>query len=97
MQPLRRAWARRVVLSPEIDYHIRLVNPPGGDFDLYLYSGTPSPTGTPRILATSTNAGLGGQEYIIYTSPEQDDRAIIVVKRITGCGVFELTNPNYLR
>ncbi len=90
----RRAWARRVVLSPEIDCRVILANPPDGDFDLYLYSGTPNPTGTPRILASSTNAAPGDQESIAHTPAEQDDRAILVVKRVTGWGQFQLTNPN---
>ena len=90
----RRAWARRVVLSEGVQYQVELLNPGGGDFDLYLYSGTPGPTGCPCILASSTGPGRGIDESISYTCLEPDDQAILVVKRIAGAGEFQLTSSH---
>lgn len=87
----RRAWARTVELSARAQYRIELRNPNGGDFDLYLYSATPSPTGTPVILESSTSGSKGTDERIEYPSESNTD-AILVVKRISGSGQFELTS-----
>jgi subtilisin family serine protease len=87
----RRAWARTVKLSADTTYSIELRNPNGGDFDLYLYNAAPSPTGTPVILDWSTSDSKGTDERIDYTSESSTD-AILVVKRISGSGVFEITS-----
>ena len=86
----RRAWARKVVLSAKSRYDLQLMTPAGGDFDLYLYSATPSSTGTPQILASSVNAGLGVDESIFYTSTSEAGKAVLVVKRVAGDGEFRL-------
>lgn len=91
----KRAWARRVSLSPGRTYSLTLYNPLDGDFDLYLYSGEPSSTGTPQILASSTNPDVDVDELLSYTATEADSRAILVVKRISGFGEFRLNDPSY--
>ena len=89
----RRVWARKVRLSQGTAFEPLLTVPVGGDFDLYLYSVTPSSTGTPTILASSTNAGTGLNESISYT-PAADTNALLVVKKISGSGTFTLaTQP----
>ncbi|MBN2314747.1 MAG: chitobiase/beta-hexosaminidase C-terminal domain-containing protein, partial [Sedimentisphaerales bacterium] len=85
----RRAWARTVRLSMGGSYNIQLDNPSGCDFDLYLYSATPSATGTPELLAWSTSVSPGADERIDY-SPNQNMDALLVVKRVSGSGTFQL-------
>ena len=67
----RRAWARGVNLTAGVAFAPSLTVPAGGDFDLYLYSDTPSPYGTPVLLASSTNAGNGAGETFSYTAPRR--------------------------
>ncbi len=86
----RRVWARKISLQQGVQVAATLTVPSGGDFDLYLYSNTPSSTGTPTILAASTNAGTGLNESISYT-PAADTDALLVVKRVSGSGTFVLT------
>jgi subtilisin family serine protease len=86
----RRVWARKIRLQQGVQVAATLTVPSGGDFDLYLYSGTPSSTGTPTILAASTRAGTGLSESISYT-PAADANALLVVKRVSGSGTFVLT------
>ncbi len=85
----RRAWAAAADLSAARGIDLTLDNPPTGDFDLYLYSMTPSETGTPVLLASSTAAGLGADESLSYT-PQTPTSVLLVVKRISGSGSFEL-------
>jgi len=85
----RRAWARTVHLSAGRRYNIELVNPSGCDFDLYLYSAIPSSTGTPRLLDWSTSAIRGADEQIDYLAGTSTD-ALLVVKRVSGNGRFQL-------
>ncbi|UCD52654.1 MAG: S8 family serine peptidase, partial [Phycisphaerales bacterium] len=85
----RRVWARSVSLVGGSDIKLSLDNPSGGDFDLYLYDATPSDTGTPVILASSTRFGEGVDESLTYT-PDVSDQALLVVKRVTGSGAFEV-------
>jgi len=77
------------------------------DFDLYLYSVEPSQTGTPIILASSTTENvlfppvLGGrppsipsfEESITYPA-ENDTKALLVIKRISGSGDFKLSSSS---
>jgi subtilisin family serine protease len=98
----RRAWARRVKLSPGQDYRITLTNPDTGDYDLYVYSTEPTPTGTPEFLCTpSTKEVFGGTETVDITAQEwsalsqnqvnavdEYGEAIVVVKRVRGHGLF---------
>ncbi len=88
----RRAWARSVEMTAGVAYKIKLDNPSDGDFDLYLYSAEPSQTGAPVFLDTpSTNVGVHVDEIIEYIPPV-DVSGIIVVKRISGYGRFELSS-----
>jgi subtilisin family serine protease len=86
----RRAWARKVELPAGSAFEPILIVPAGGDFDLYLYSATPSAYGTPVILASGTSAGTGINESLSYT-PAADANALLIVKRVSGSGTFELT------
>jgi hypothetical protein len=87
----RRAWARSVNLPAGSTFSPSLVVPGGADFDLYLYSGSPSAYGTPVLLASSTSAGSGTAEAISYT-PLASTSALLVVKRVSGSGTFTLTS-----
>jgi hypothetical protein len=89
----RRVWARTVALVAGQSFIPTLTVPAGGDFDLYLYSGTPSAYGTPTLLASSTSAGTGGSETFTYTAASSGI-ALIVVKRVSGSGTFTLTTPD---
>ena len=86
----KRVWARHVALTNGTDFAPTLTNPAGGDFDLYLYSGTPSAYGTPVLLASSTTAGTGGTESFSIT-PASNATGYLVVKRVSGSGTFNLT------
>ena len=88
----RRAWATTVSLTSGRAFQANLTVPATGDFDLYLYSSTPSPYGTPVILAASTQAGLGVSEACTFT-PASNTTALLVVKRISGSGTFSLLAP----
>jgi PKD repeat protein len=85
----RRVWARTVNLPAGRNFNVVLTNPAAGDFDLYLYSATPSAYGTPVLLAASTQAGNGAMETLNYT-PASDQGALLVVKRVSGSGTFSL-------
>jgi subtilisin family serine protease len=86
----RRVWATTVNLSNGYVFTATLTVPGGGDFDLYLYSSTPSAYGTPVLLASSTQAGNGTIESLT-NSPGANTNAVLVVKRISGSGTFALT------
>ena len=85
----RRAWAAKINLIAGCGIDISLDNPSTGDFDLYLYSGIPSDTGTPIILAAGTRDGTGVDETISYT-PDDDAMVLLVVKRVSGSGTFKI-------
>ena len=85
----RRAWARTVHFSAGQRYNIELVNPPGCDFDLYLYSTIPNSNGTPQLLSWSTSDIRGADEQINHPAENSTD-ALLVVKRISGTGRFQL-------
>ncbi len=87
----RRVWARNMPLTAGCDVTLSLQNPSHGDFDLYLYSTTPSDMGTPTVLASSTKAQTGGEESVSYVS-DQDMTVLLVVKRVSGYGTFELSS-----
>jgi subtilisin family serine protease len=89
----RRVWARRVELKQGAAFEPTLAVPSGGDFDLYLYSTTPSAYGTPVILASSTQAGNDVNESFNY-NPASDVNALLVVKRVSGSGMFSLTSQS---
>jgi hypothetical protein len=83
----RRVWARSVALMGGHLFTANLVVPATGDFDLYLYSNEPSTSGTPVILASSTQSGSGVNEGLNY-APGTDNSALLVVKRVVGSGSF---------
>jgi Subtilase family len=85
----RRVWARSVNLVAGSDIDVSLDNPTGGDFDLYLYDAVPSDTGTPIILVSSARVGKGVDEFLTHT-PDMTKKALLVVKRVSGAGTFEL-------
>ena len=87
-----RAWAATVGLTNSQPFNADLTVPATGDFDLYLYSSSPSAYGTPVILASSTQAGDGATESLGY-SPLSDGSAFLVVKRISGYGTATLSLP----
>ncbi len=87
----RRAWARRVSLTSGVAFDPSLTVPGTGDFDLYLYSFSPSSYGTPVILGSSATAGSGTGESISYT-PGSNEEALLVVKLVSGSGSFSLTS-----
>lgn len=85
----RRVWARKIGLTQGESFIPLLTIPAGGDFDLYLYSTTPSAYGTPVILASSVNAGTGVNESFNYV-PGTNANALLVVKKVSGSGMFTL-------
>ena len=87
----RRVWARTMDLKLGRDVSMTLTTPGTGDFDVYLYSGAPSDTGTPVLLASSVSVGNGVAEQLTY-SPSADGKALLVVKRVAGTGAFTLTS-----
>ncbi|HEX2923138.1 MAG TPA: S8 family serine peptidase, partial [Chloroflexota bacterium] len=89
----RRVWARSVTLTAGMPFAVSLTVPGTGDFDMYLYSSTPSTYGTPVILASSTNAGTGVNEAITYTPPTTGN-GLLVVKRVSGSGTFTVAPTN---
>lgn len=88
----KRAWARKVTLAANQKLSPTLTNPAGGDFDLYLYSNTPTAYGTPSLLASSTTATNGGTENFTYSATSATT-VLLVVKRVSGSGSFSLNAP----
>jgi PKD repeat protein len=87
----RRAWARTVNLGAGQNLGLTLTVPAGGDFDLYLYNRTPTSYGTPTIISSSTAAGNGLAETINFTSVSITN-LLVVVKRVSGSGTFNLSS-----
>jgi hypothetical protein len=85
----KRVWARTVTLKTGVDVDLSLDVPAGADFDLYLYNAVPSDTGAPVILRSSTAPNAGDDEALQYT-PAADMKALLVVKRVSGAGTFNL-------
>jgi subtilisin family serine protease len=85
----KRVWARTVELKAGVDIDLSLEVPAGADFDLYLYSSVPGSTGAPVILRSSTAAGAGDDETLQY-APTANEKALLVVKRVSGAGTFTL-------
>jgi uncharacterized repeat protein (TIGR01451 family) len=96
----KKVWARHLHLYQGKEYKAILEVPGGGDFDLYIYYGNVRPAagagtglarnwsfGEPVILARSTSAGMGADEEIEFTVP-QDGTYFMVVKRVAGGGEF---------
>ena len=85
----KKVWARQVSLTAGTTYMFNLSVPSGADYDLYLYDGAPDNYGQPVILEKSVNASSGAQEIISFTS-NQTSTYYIVVKWVSGSGVFNL-------
>jgi len=85
------AWAGNVQLVAGRRYNFTLVVPPGADYDLYVYRGTPDDYGQPIVLAKSVNATTGGQEIIRYAATTSGIH-YIVVKRVSGNSAFSLSS-----
>ncbi len=85
----RRVWARNLTLEGGRIFVANLTVPSTGDFDLYLYSAEPGVYGTPVILASSTRAGSGTNEFLNYLA-SSNTPAFLVVKRVLGLGEFTL-------
>jgi hypothetical protein len=85
----RRAWAAKINLIGGCGIDLSLDNPSSGDFDVYLYSGVPSETGTPILLASGTRSGNGVDETLSYTA-DVDTMVLLVVKRVSGSGQFKI-------
>lgn len=79
----KRCWARRVLLTAGQPVNLTLTVPPVGDYDIYLYSGSPDLYGNPVIKASSTNSVAGVAE-IISVTPSITEVGYLVVKRVTG-------------
>ena len=86
----RRAWARKVVLAAGGRVVVSLAVPGAGDYDLYLYSGSPDSKGNPVIRTSSTNTASGAAESIDYTSVS-GETVYMVIKRVSGNGSWTLT------
>jgi len=73
------------------NYKFTLSVPGGTDFDLHLYSNTPSSIGEPIMIASSTSSTLGMDEEIHFTA-NSTDRYYLVAKVIAGQGVANITS-----
>lgn len=85
----RRAWARKSSLTAGVQVNMSLDVPATGDFDMYIYSGTPDDKGNPVIRASSTSAGSGTDEVISFTPTTET--AYLVIKRVSGNGTWTLS------
>jgi len=94
----KQCWARYLDATVNTIYTVTLANPPGGDYDLYVYQDTSSDDGSvslgsvgdPVLQGKSTRAGTGGAEQVVF-QPLVAGRYYVVVKRVSGGGNFTLT------
>jgi len=86
----KRAWGRKIEMMPGTSISLTLESPSRGDFDIYLYSGTPDPKGNPVILKASCLAGTSIEDAIEYESGVSGE-AYLVVKRVSGYGQWTIT------
>ncbi|HUY00299.1 MAG TPA: S8 family serine peptidase, partial [Candidatus Deferrimicrobium sp.] len=76
------------------NYNFHLQVPEGADFDLYLYSNTPTPIGEPIMVASSTSDIVCNDELINYT-PIESGRYYLIAKAISGEGYANISyRPN---
>lgn len=93
-----KAWARHLDAVAGQPIRLTLAVPPGADFDLYLYKDEFTTTtavsnasaGDPVVAVKSITAAFGGTEDIFLT-PSADARYYLVVKRVSGSGMFTLS------
>ena len=90
----RRAWARKVTVPKGRSFKLSLAVPAAADFDVHVYTSTPTDQGTPQLLAWSARAGLGVDEETTWTFLEDTD-LYVVVKRIEGSGSFTLEGVTF--
>ncbi|KKL24522.1 hypothetical protein LCGC14_2414480, partial [marine sediment metagenome] len=74
------------------NYLFSLDVPSGADFDLHLYSDSPSSIGEPIMVASSTSAGLGMDEIISYTAVSTG-KYYLIAKAISGEGNSIISYP----
>ncbi len=95
----RRAWARNVPLLSGYPVDCDLELETTLDADMYLFSETSDAKGNPLLAhasASATTAALGDglmgavDENLSFT-PSTTETGYLVVKRVAGSGVFELT------
>jgi len=88
-----RAWAGWIYLEANEEYTFTLDVPDDADFDLYIYRGYPDQYGEPVIVASGTNATLGGDEVVTFT-PSESGKYYVVVKWIdrSADGVSDTQN-----
>jgi cysteine-rich repeat protein len=87
----RRAWGRRLTVPSGQTVKLALEVPATGDFDVYLYSSTPGPNGTPELVAAGDRAGLGEGEAVFWRAPATST-LFVLVKRVAGSGTFNLSS-----
>lgn len=83
----KQSWARRVELTGGIEFKAGVEMATTADFDLYLYDPSEDMTTSNGYLDKSTTSGTGTSENIAYT-PVSDMTAYLVVKRVSGYGLF---------
>lgn len=96
---LRHAWARNVDLLADYNYTFTLNVPSTGDFDLYVYKGSPDDYGEPVIKWNSTQAGSGVNEHIStgFLTAADAGTYYVVTKAVSGYGAFNLTSTATIR
>jgi len=82
----KHALGCHVNLLESETYKFSLSVPTGADFDLYLYSATPTSVGDPMLVASSISQDLGMSEVINY-SPSESGKFFLVAKAISGDGI----------
>lgn len=85
----RHAWGRKLSLMNGTPVNLFLDVPSTGDFDVYVYSGTPDSKGNPVIRVYSCQIGSGADESISFT-PSVTETGYLVIKRVTGSGTWTL-------
>ena len=88
-----RAWGRKIAANAGTTWTFNLAVPGTGDYDLYLYAGTPDAKGNPVIVASSAHAGNGVAESMTFTSVATATDYLFV-KRVSGSGAFSLAATN---
>ncbi len=84
-----QSWARKVELVGGIEFTAGIEMDGTADYDLYLYDPSQDMGQYLGYLASSTTAGTGISENILYT-PSSNMTAYIVIKRVSGEGSFTL-------
>ncbi|NHI91794.1 MAG: hypothetical protein EAX96_04775 [Candidatus Lokiarchaeota archaeon] len=103
-QSIKSAWLTSSLINPfekhalgcyvnligGTNYNFPLIVPTGADFDLYMYSNTPSSYGEPILVASSIKTGLGDDESISFT-PTVSGKYYLVAKAISGEGFANIS------